>query len=135
MLTELSAIIILQYMYVNQTIKLCALIWYSVYVICFSVKLGERRVNQQISKKHLQMIHYWFLETFVSGYLLKCPWHIGEQMSYFSPDSPSLFKLSWCNQWYLIYIQIFIYRYLIYISCKILGWINHKLESRSPGEI
>ena len=32
-----------------------------------------------------------------------------------------------CHPVYLTYIQC--------ISCKILGWINHKLESRLPGEI
>ena len=25
--------------------------------------------------------------------------------------------------------------YLFNLSCKILGWMKHKLESRSPGEI
>lgn len=78
MLSKLSAIIILQYIYVNQTVKLYALNLYSVYVICFSRKLGERRVNQQINKKHIQVVHYWFLETFVSEYLPKCSWHIDD---------------------------------------------------------
>ena len=32
-----------------------------------------------------------------------------------------------CHPVYLTYIQC--------ISCKILGWINHKLESTLPGEI
>ena len=65
-------------MYVYPTFKLYALNFYSMYVICFSRKLGERRVNQQINKKHIQVVYYWFLETFVSEYLLKCFWHIDD---------------------------------------------------------
>lgn len=65
-------------MYVNPTFKPYALNFYSMYVICFSRKLGERRVNQQINKKHIQVVYYWFLETFVSEYLLKCSWHIDD---------------------------------------------------------
>ena len=36
-------------------------------------------------------------------------------------------KVVYCHPAYLIYIQS--------TSCKILGWMNHKLESRLPGEI
>ena len=37
-----------------------------------------------------------------------------------------------------LYIVILLYIYLTYmqsISCKMLGWMNHRLESRLPGEI
>ena len=36
-------------------------------------------------------------------------------------------KALYCHPAYLIYMQI--------ISCEILGWMKHKLESRLPGEI
>ena len=36
-------------------------------------------------------------------------------------------KAVYCHPAYLIYMQS--------ISCKMLGWMNHKLESRLPGEI
>ena len=36
-------------------------------------------------------------------------------------------KAVYCHLIYLTYVQS--------ISCKLLGWINHKLESRLPGEI
>ena len=36
-------------------------------------------------------------------------------------------KAVYCNPAYLTYMQS--------TSCEMLGWINHKLESRLPGEI
>ena len=36
-------------------------------------------------------------------------------------------KAIYCHPAYLAYIQS--------ISCEILGWMNHKLQSRLPGEI
>ena len=36
-------------------------------------------------------------------------------------------KAVYCHPAYLTYMQS--------ISCKMLGWTNHKLESRLPGEI
>ena len=36
-------------------------------------------------------------------------------------------KTVYCHPAYLTYMQS--------TSCKILGWMNHKLESRLPGEI
>ena len=36
-------------------------------------------------------------------------------------------KVVYCHPTYLTYMQS--------ISCEIPGWMNHKLESRSPGEI
>ena len=36
-------------------------------------------------------------------------------------------KAVYCHPAYLTYMQS--------ISCKMLGWMNHKLESRLPGEI
>ena len=36
-------------------------------------------------------------------------------------------KAVYCHPAYLTYMQS--------ISCEILGWMNHKLESRLPGEI
>ena len=36
-------------------------------------------------------------------------------------------KAIYCDPAYLTYMQI--------ISCEILGWMKHKLESRLPGEI
>ena len=36
-------------------------------------------------------------------------------------------KAAYCHLAYLTYIQS--------ISCKMLGWMKHKLESRLPGEI
>ena len=37
------------------------------------------------------------------------------------------YKAVYCYPAYLTYMQS--------MSCKILGWINHKLESKLPGEI
>ena len=37
------------------------------------------------------------------------------------------FKAVYCHPAYLTYMQS--------ASCEILGWMNHKLESRLPGEI
>ena len=36
-------------------------------------------------------------------------------------------KVVYCHPAYLIHIQS--------TSCEMLGWMNHKLESRLPGEI
>jgi len=36
-------------------------------------------------------------------------------------------KVVYCHTVYLTFMQS--------TSCKVLGWINHKLESRLPGEI
>ena len=36
-------------------------------------------------------------------------------------------KAAYCDLAYLIYMQS--------TSCEMLGWMNHKLESRLPGEI
>ena len=36
-------------------------------------------------------------------------------------------KAVYCHSVYLIYMQS--------TSCEMLGWMNHKLESRLPGEI
>ena len=36
-------------------------------------------------------------------------------------------KVVYCHPAYVNYMQN--------ITCKMLGWINHKLESESPGEI
>ena len=36
-------------------------------------------------------------------------------------------KAVYCHPAYLTYLQS--------TSCKMLGWVNHKLESRFPGEI
>ena len=38
-----------------------------------------------------------------------------------------VFKAEYCDPAYLTYMQN--------TSCKMLGWMNHKQESRSPGEI
>ena len=45
-------------------------------------------------------------------------------LTYFVPE---YVKAVYCHPDYLTYMQN--------TSCKMLGWMNHKLESRLPGEI
>ena len=44
-----------------------------------------------------------------------------------SKSGKEYFKAVYCHPAYLIYMQS--------ISCEMPGWVNHKLESRLPGEI
>ena len=43
------------------------------------------------------------------------------------------------NYWTSVHKAVYCYpAYLTYVegtSCEILGWVNHKMESRLPGEI
>ena len=44
-----------------------------------------------------------------------------------SKSGKEYIKVVYCHPAYLTYMEI--------TSCKMLGWMNHKLESRLPGEI